>query len=312
MMGMGKKEFMTRMANKSIKEKGFYDQLFHLTAMLVFTIFAFLCIYPFWYVLIYSMSDPKLVGKGLSLLPVGFTLQNYQVVFGFSTIYSAFLVSTLRAVIGTLVTLFFSSMFAYVLTKNELRGRKFIYRMMVVTMYIGAGLIPWYLTMRFYGLKDNFLLYILPSAVAPYYVILIKTYIEQIPSSIEESAVIDGANYFQIFTHMIIPLSTPVLAAVGVFSAVGQWNSWTDNFYLVRNPNLQTLQLVLLDILKQSESIARALQREHNYQMVKNVTVSPMAIRMTITIVTIIPILLVYPFLQKFFIKGIMLGAVKG
>jgi len=138
------------------------------------------------------------------------------------------------------------------------------------------------------------------------------TYIEQIPSSIEESAFIDGANFFQIFIFIIIPLCIPVLAAVGVFSAVGQWNAWTDNLYLVRNPKLQTLQLILLDILKQSEAISRALMREQNYEMIKKVTISPMSIRMSITVLTIVPIMMVYPFLQRYFIKGIMLGAVKG
>lgn len=295
-----------------IKENRWGDWLFKILAVLFLSVFALMCIYPFWYVLIYSISDPRQAANGLGLLPTGFTLQNYAVVLKFKTIYGAFAVSTSRAVIGTAVTLFFSSMLAFVLTKDQLKGRKFIYRMMIVTMYVSAGLIPWYLVMRFYGLKDNYLLYILPAAVAPYYVILIKTYMEQIPASIEESALIDGANFLQIFIAMMLPLSVPVLAAVGVFSAVGQWNAWTDNFYLVRNPNLQTLQLVLLDILKQSESISKALQREQNFDMLKRVSISPISIRMTVTIVTIIPILLVYPLLQKYFIKGIMLGAVKG
>ncbi len=309
------KKFFQSTAKKNrhfTKESKAGDWLFPLIFGLLLSAFALMCVYPFWYVFIFSLSDSKQAASGLGLLPKGFTLQHYSVVFSFKTIYGAFMISASRAIIGTLVTLFFSSMFAYVLTKGQLKGRKLMYRIMIVSMYISAGLIPWYIVMRFYGLKDNYLLYILPAAVAPYFVILIKTYIEQFPPSLEESAFIDGANSLQIFISLILPLSIPVLAAVGVFSAVSQWNSWTDNFYLVRNPRLQTLQLLLLDILNQSEAISRAMQREQNFDMLKKISITPMAIRMTITMVTIIPILLVYPFMQRYFIKGIMLGAVKG
>lgn len=295
-----------------IREGGLGDRIFMIAAVLVTGLFAFLCIYPFWYVVIYSFSDPRQVVSGLGLLPKGFNLLNYKTVLGMTVIYNAFLVSGLRAVVGTAITLFVSSMFAFVLTKNYLVGRRFIYRMMVVTMYVGAGLIPWYLTMRLYHLKDNFLLYVLPSALAPYYVILIKTYFEQLPESLEEAAFVDGANVFQIFARVVLPISLPILAAISVFSAVGQWNAWTDNYYLVKNPSLQTMQLVLLDILRQSEALARAFRSEQNYELIAKSTVSPMSIRMTITVVTVTPILLVYPFLQRYFVKGILLGAVKG
>ena len=297
--------------NGYIKEGGAGDRIFIFFTYLLTGLFALFSFYPFWYVLIYSLSDPDRVIYGLTFYPKGVTLEHYRVVLGMSRVYNAVIVSALRAVLGTVITLFFSSMFAYVLTK-AVKGFKLIYRVMITTMYVSAGLIPYVLTMTAYGLKNNFLLYIIPGAVSAYFVILIKTYIESMPASLEESAHIDGANYFQIYHRIIMPLSFPVLAAVGVFSAVGQWNAWTDNLYLVKDPKLQTLQFILLDILRQSEALSKAFQQEHNYEMIKNIRISPMSIRMTVTIVSVVPVFIVYPFLQRFFIKGIMLGAVKG
>lgn len=303
------------MTNKknAIRQGGVGFKMFQWSSALFLFLFALICIYPFWYVLIYSLSSTSGAASGLTLLPKGFTLVYYYIVLRIPDIYNAFFISLMRSVIGTVITLFFSSMLAYVLTKDALPGRKLIYRVMVTSMYISVGLIPWYLTMRMFGLKNNFMLYVLPSAVGAFYVILIKTFMESsIPESLDEAALVDGANYFQIFLKITLPLSKAVLAAVAVFSAVGQWNSWTDNFYLVNDPNLQTMQYMLLKLLRQTEAIAAAV-RNGNLQALKNIkSISPMSIRMTTTVVTIIPILLAYPFLQRYFVKGIMLGAVKG
>lgn len=303
------------MTNKknAIRQGGVGFKMFQWSSALFLFLFALICIYPFWYVLIYSLSSTSGAASGLTLFPKGFTLVYYYIVLRIPDIYNAFFISLMRSVIGTVITLFFSSMLAYVLTKDALPGRKLIYRVMVTSMYISVGLIPWYLTMRMFGLKNNFMLYVLPSAVGAFYVILIKTFMESsIPESLDEAALVDGANYFQIFLKITLPLSKAVLAAVAVFSAVGQWNSWTDNFYLVNDPNLQTMQYMLLKLLRQTEAIAAAV-RNGNLQALKNIkSISPMSIRMTTTVVTIIPILLAYPFLQRYFVKGIMLGAVKG
>jgi putative aldouronate transport system permease protein len=269
-----------------------------------------ICIYPFYYLVIYSLSDPKLSSLGIYLLPVGFTFNNFISIFQIQYILNAFFVSFMRAVVGTVLTLFCSSLLAFLVTKKRLVFRRLIYRMVVVSMYINAGLIPWYMTMKMLGLKNNFLLYILPFAVGAFYLILIKTYFEQLPPSIEESAVIDGAGILGVYFRIIMPLSVPILAAVSVFSAVGQWNSWSDNFFLVTNRNLKTLQLVLYEFLQMN--LSEMMAKDNSMSGKSFAQITPMSIRMTISVVSIIPIFIIYPLLQKYFIKGILLGAIKG
>lgn len=289
-----------------------WDILFQAIVVLIFTIFVVMCIYPFYYIFIYSLSDPREVVKSdIFFLPAGFTLSNYTQILKLPGIFSAFAVSTCRVVIGTIITVFVNAMLAYALTKNQLPGKKILYRIAVVSMYINAGLIPWYVVMVKLGLKNNPLLYVLPYAVVAFYLILVKTYIEQLPSALEESAFIDGAGFFTIFIKIVMPLCKPILAAVAVFSAVNQWNMWYDNLFLVNAKNLQTLQLTLLNYLKEAEAIAQRAMAGNSLQGVQNY-LSPLSIKMTLTMVVAIPIILVYPIMQKYFVKGIMIGAVKG
>ena len=287
-------------------------QIFNYIGFIIFTL---LCFYPFYYVFINSISDGSQIAKGAVLFfPKGISFDNYINIFKLEGIANAFFISASRAVIGTVLTLFCSSMLGYTLTKRILFGRKVIYRMVIFAMYVSAGLIPWFLTMKTYGLSDNFMLYILPTIIAPFSLILIKTYIEQISPEIEESAVIDGAGYFRIFIQIILPLSKPVLAACAVFNAVNQWNAWQDNFFLVSSKELQTLQLILLNYLKDAENIVTMMQQSTGMAQLaqqKNM-LTPFTVKTTITMIVTIPILFVYPFLQKYFVKGIMVGAVKG
>ncbi|MCL6458379.1 MAG: carbohydrate ABC transporter permease, partial [Gorillibacterium sp.] len=228
---------------------------------------------------------------------------------------NAFLISASRAVIGTIVTVLACSLFSYLITKREMFARQFVYRFVIITMYLNAGLIPWYITMRGLGLKDNYLLYILPTIISAYFVILIKTYMESIPAALEESAMIDGAGYLRVFVSVILPISMPIVATVAIFHAVNQWNSWTDNYFLVSNPKLQTLQLILLQYLRQSEAMASAANREliaSSSGVTGGIRISPASVKLAITMIVTLPIMLVYPFLQRYFVKGIMLGAVKG
>lgn len=293
------------------------DWIFQTVIIIGFTLFTLACLYPFYYLFLVSISDPDAVARGQVIIrPVGLTIANYYRVFTLRGVFSAFIVSAARTVIGTSITLFFSSMLAYVVTKKETIARKFIYRSTVFTMFVSAGLIPWFITMKTLGLNNSFLLYILPGAVSPFAVVLIKTYIESIAPALEESALIDGAGFFTIFTRIILPLCKPVIAAVAVFSAVGQWNSWQDNFFLVSKPHLQTLQYLLVNYLREAEQITRAAAQSTNnsafFNQIKNQPLSPFSVRATLTVVAVFPILLVYPFLQRYFVKGIMLGSVKG
>lgn len=288
-----------------------WDVSFSIVNYLLLSLITFVCIYPFYYIFIYSISDPLAASAGLVWLPKGINLDNYARMLQLPNITSSFVISLLRTVIGTIITVLCCTFFAYLVTKKELPLRKIIYRFVVITLYLNAGLIPWYLTMKTLGLNNNFLLYVLPGAIVGFNVILIKTFIESLPLALEESAMIDGAGYFTIFAKIIFPLSLPIIATIAVFAAVGQWNTWQDNFFLVSDPKLQTVQMVLYNYLNQVQSIANMTMQELSRgEAARQIT--PQAVRMTMTMIVTIPILFVYPFLQRYFVKGLMLGAVKG
>ena len=203
-----------------------------------------------------------------------------------------------------------SAFAGYLTTKQQMWKRSFWYRCMVITMYFNAGMIPWYLNMLGLGLTNNFWGYIIPGMVAPYNIILVKTYIESIPASLEESATIDGATSMQVFRKIILPLSKPILATIAVFGAVANWNSLQDSLILMSNrPDLYTMQHRLWVYLNSSSNLAATMQ---NGGSVTAATLNSKVIKYTISMVTIIPIMFVYPFMQRYFEEGIMLGAVKG
>ena len=286
-------------------------KVFQVLNALFFVLFTFLCVYPLWYVLIQSLSSGN-TGKAV-FLPEGFTLKNYAQVFQMPNVAHAMGVSVLRTVVGTVVTVGACMLLGYLFTKEEMPGRKVLYRLLVVTMYVSGGLIPTYLVYKSYGLLNNFWVYILPGAVSAYYVILIKTFVEQLPKAVEESAMIDGANTLTIFARIILPVSLPIVATIAVYAAVRQWNSWFDNHvYALTNKNILTLQYMLYKYLNEAERIAKELQEMSTDMANVDNLLTPRGVRMTVTMVTVIPVLFIYPFLQRYFIKGIMIGAVKG
>lgn len=285
--------------------------VFNLTNYLIMIVVTLFCIYPFYYIAIYSVSDPVQALKGILLLPREFTFVNYEKLFRLDNLFNAFNISVLRTAIGTVLTILGSAWFAYIVTKNELYFRKYIYRFLIITMYFEAGLIPWYITMKMLGLQNTFALYILPHIFVAFYVILFKTFIEQLPQALEESAMIDGAGYFTVFLKIVMPLSLPIIATIAVFSAVQQWNTWLDNFFLVSDDKLQTMQLILYDYLREAQQIVNSANME-DLNRGEATKINPESIRITITMIVTIPVLLVYPFLQRYFVKGIMLGAIKG
>lgn len=276
--------------------------------------FTLLCIYPFYYVIICSISDAQSVSKGIFLLPHGISFETYRELFQRDDLWHAFFISIARTVVGTAISVLCTAMLAFLMTRQEMVGRKIVYRFVIITMYLNAGLIPWYLTMKAYHLQNSFLLYVFPGAISAYNMILIKTFMEQLPTSLEEAAILDGAGIWDVFFRVVLPLSKPILATVAVFCAVGQWNSWQDNFFLVSDPNLKTLQLILREYLNEAAKIAEAMKEGNNFadlaEMTKNV--SSTSVRMASVVVTMLPVMLVYPFAQKYFTKGIMIGAVKG
>lgn len=288
------------------------SKLFDVINISIVLLFALLCIYPFYYMLCYSLSNPKLASQGITLWVRGFTLENYSNVMKLKEIPRAALISVARTVIGSGMTLMCSGFFAYLVTQEKMYFRRFIYRFVVVTMYVGGGLIPTYLVMRYLGLRNNFLVYILPGSISAYYVILIRTFIQQLPPSLEESAKIEGAGILLCWFKVIMPLSKPILATIVVFAMVGQWNAWFDAMIYMTRKELKPLQLILYEYLQEAQRLAELIKEGLDSGAEVDFTLTPDAIRMTVTAVITLPILVVYPFMQRYFVKGIMVGAIKG
>jgi putative aldouronate transport system permease protein len=291
------------------------DYVFNSLSYIILTLFTLSCVIPFYYLFINTISDNTLVTKGLiTWLPKGIHFKNYIQILKIDGLFNSVLVSVGRTVFGTVLTLIGTTFLGYAFSKSEFWKRKFWYRFVLITMYFNAGIIPWYINMKNLGLLNNFLAYIIPGIIAPFSLILFKTYIESIPPSLEESADLDGAGYITKFVRLIIPLSTPIVASLAVFSAVGQWNSFTDTLFLMTDSKFYSLQYMLYQYLNESNALADSLrQAAASGSQVNLATVlTPTGVKMTISMVVVIPILLVYPFLQKYFVNGIMIGAVKG
>lgn len=292
------------------------DIVFNIINYSFFAIFALACIFPFYYLFINTISDNELVRIGaITLIPKGIHFKNYLSLTNVNDLGQAFNISTLRTIIGTALMVAASALVGFLVTKQEMWGRSFWYRFMVITMYFNAGLIPWYLNMSMLGLTDNFLGYIIPGIVAPYNIILVKTYIESIPAELEESAYIDGATYMKVFWKIIWPLSKPILATIAIFGAVGNWNSFQDSLILMQNDaGLHTLQHRLWTYLNEANNLGAMMQSNTGQLSASQqaALLDSKTIKYTVSMVTVLPIMFVYPFMQRYFEKGIMLGAVKG
>ncbi|WP_040949954.1 carbohydrate ABC transporter permease [Gorillibacterium massiliense] len=290
------------------------DRAFGLINGLFLGLFTLTCIYPFYYLFINTISNNDLSTMGyITFYPRGIHFDNYMHVLKLKGLKQAAIISVLRTVIGTLFTVGTSAFLGYLFTKRNMWGRKIWYRYIVVTMYFNAGLIPWYITMHNLHLTNNFLGYVLPAIISPFNIILVKTFVESIPAALEESAMLDGAGYMRLFWSIIVPLITPILATITIFSAVNQWNSFIDTAILVTDTKLYTLQYLLYRYLNESSSLAALIKSSQDMASinVQNMQ-TPTSVRMTVTMIVVLPILLVYPFFQRFFVKGIMIGAVKG
>lgn len=293
------------------------DIVFAIFNYLFFSIFTFSCIFPFYYLFINTVSDNDLVRRGMiNFYPRGFNINNYLALREVNDLGTSFLVTISRTILGTVLMVLASAFVGYLVTKQDMWHRSFWYRFLVITMYFNAGLIPTYLNMDLLGLTQNYLVYIIPGIVAPYNIILVKTYIESIPAELEESAFMDGASYMTVFTKIIWPLSKPILATIAIFGAVGHWNSFQDSLiYMQGRDQLFTLQHRLYNYLNASSNLSALMsqgvsagQASQAMEQVLNAKV----IKYTVSMVSIIPIFCVYPFMQRYFEKGIMLGAVKG
>lgn len=282
------------------------DDILDWILLVVFIFLIIITLYPFLNVLAISFNDPIDTMRNINMvIPRQFTLSNYVYIFEENNLIAPLLLSVLRTVLGAGLGVICTAMLAYVLSRKDFYFNKVFTLLFVVTMYVSGGLIPEYLLlMRTLGLGNNFLVYIIPGLIWVYNVILVRSFIEGLPIALQEAARVDGANDFIIWGKIILPLCKPVLATVGLFMAVGQWNSFMDTYLYAKE--LPTLQYVLYQIME----TATIKIDPHAAEQMKN-AVSPLSVRMAITIVATVPILIVYPFLQKYFVGGMTVGAVK-
>ncbi len=269
-------------------------------------------LYPFLNVLAISFNNSvDTVKGGISIYPREFTLDNYIQIFKTDALATSVVISVLRTVIGTVTGIISAGMVAFTISRRDFFAQRVITVLYLITMYVSGGLIPEYMLIRNLHLTNSFLVYILPGLISVFNVIVIRAFIDGLPFELQESAKLDGANDFVIFYKIVFPLCMPAIATISLFIAVGQWNSWFDTYlYNGSNKNLTTLQFELQKILLSAQSSGRQ-DIYGSADMVAQKRVSPESIRMAMTIVATVPILIVYPFVQKYFMKGLTLGAVK-
>lgn len=288
-----------------MRKRSVGEIIFDYTNVLVMLIIGAVVLIPFLYVFSYSLSDPTKVKGGLLLYPAGFSLDAYKLAFGDPAIFHGILISVARTTLGPAVMIFFTSMAAYCMTRDDLIGVKFFRKFFVFTMYFSSGLIPLYILIKSLHMTGTFWVYIVPTAVAVFNLVLIKTYIESLPKELEEAALIDGANDFVLFWRVIFPMCKPIVAAVVLFTAVNEWNAFIDTqIYNTMNPELFTLQYILYQKLESTASM------QEGSEIIQ--TVTSQGLKMAITVITVVPILVVYPFLQRYFVKGLLIGSIKG
>ena len=304
-----------------VKERGIKktkgDIVFGILNYAVFGLFTLICFYPFYYLIINSVSANDLSSNGsINFLPSQLHLENYKQVLQLKGLGLAALVSVGRTIIGTICTVLASAFLGFMFTQERMWRRKLWYRLMVVTMYFNAGLIPMFLTMQNLHLTNSFWVYVIPVIVQPFNIILVKTYMESIPRSLQEAAEIDGAGIMKVFLKIILPTSTPILATIAIFAAVAQWNSFQDTLIYVTDQKLYSLQYILYQYINHANSLATMVKNSSggtNLNMAALATQqTPTSIRMTVSVIVVMPILFIYPMFQRYFVKGIMIGSVKG
>ena len=305
---------MARKLNHGIR-KGPGEIIFEVVNYLILGLIALSMLYPFIYVLAISLNDANdsQLG-GIWLYPRVLSLESYTVIFSDPSLLQAVWISVARTVLGTVLTVIGCSMFAYVFTRNEFVLYKPLKGFFFFAMFFGGGgLIPTYMLYLNLGLYNNFLVYIIPTIINLWYVTLFRTYFRSIPGELLEAARIDGAGEFQVFTRVLLPVSKPIVATITLFSAVAQWNSYRDTLYYTVDKNLRSLQYICMEIIKKAEG-SHMIDRKEMMEMFHGdaSAADPVSLRMAITICTVVPIILVYPFLQKHFMKGMMIGSMKG
>ncbi|QAA35405.1 ABC transporter permease [Clostridium manihotivorum] len=293
-----------------LKRRTKSEAIFDTVNIIIMLVICFITIYPIWYTIVNSFNEGQdAMRGGIYWWPRKFTLQNYVAVFSNSGIVKALGVTVAKTVIGTVVHVFFTAMVAYALSKKDLIGRNIYTTLGLITLFFSGGLIPLYLLIKSLGLLDNFLVYIIPAAFSFYDLLIFKSFFSQIPASLEEAARIDGASDFKIFVRVVIPLSLPVIATIALFHGVYQWNDYFTGMIYINKNDLQPIQTYLYKVVAQAGANSVSANMPG---AVGATTVTQQTIKLATMVVTTFPIVCVYPFLQKYFVKGMLLGSVKG
>lgn len=294
------------------KRRNREDRIFDLVNHFLLILIAFITLYPFYYILILSLNEGNdAVLGGIYLFPRAFTLENYMEFFTDASWLNALWITFARTVSGTLIGVLFTCMVSYALSRTDLIGRKVYIKLVIFAMYFSGGIIPSYILLKGLGLVNTFYVYIIPGALNMFFVLVGISFFQGVPGELIESAYLDGASEGKTFLEIVLPISMPLIATMTLFIAVGHWNSWIDSAYYIQDNQLRTLAYKMREVINQSmtptTTDSMTLQYASNHA--KTTTTS---LQMAAMIVSVAPILCVYPFLQKYFTQGMMLGAVKG
>ncbi|MFD1430637.1 carbohydrate ABC transporter permease [Lacticaseibacillus mingshuiensis] len=274
------------------------------TILLIFTV---IIIVPMWNILISSFATSDALSNGNFIFwPKSLSLDNYRAVFQDSGIWQSFFISVLKTAVGVVAHTLFCAIVAYPLSKRYLKGRKLYSAMGIVTMFFSGGMIPTYLLIKSLGLLDSFWVYIIPALFSYYDVVILMNFFRQVPESLEESARIDGASDWRVFFSIILPLSKPSLATIALFHGVWQWNDFMTTKLYVTNESLYPLQMRLYNLIVQSQAASTT-----GLKAAVAINTTSRGVQLATIMITIVPILILYPFVQRYFVSGTMLGAVK-
>ncbi|WP_199613772.1 carbohydrate ABC transporter permease [Paenibacillus alkalitolerans] len=288
-----------------VKDKSFGSRLFDFVNASVLLVAAIVTVLPFFYVIAVSFTDPAVVAKGgIILFPTKFSLAAYEYIFSTNTLVRSLGITVYITVVGTLINLLFTSLMAYPLAKTHLRGRRTVLLAVLFTMLFGGGMIPTYFVVKAFGLTNTLWSLMIPNAISAFNLIVLKNFFQQIPDGLEDSAKIDGANDLGVLFRIVLPLSLPAMATFALFYAVGHWNTFFSAILYLNDNRMWPIQVLLREVVIMAQSrIGDAGFEETQIQ--------PLTIRMAVIVFATVPILLVYPFLQKHFAKGVLLGSVK-
>ncbi|MGN0753581.1 MAG: carbohydrate ABC transporter permease [Aristaeellaceae bacterium] len=296
-----------QMHQRKIK-KSFGEKCFDTFNVIFMGLLAFTFVYPFWYLFAVSIADAgKTAMSQIYFLPSHFSLDSYKNVLSSVYVWYGFFWSIVRTVLGTVIALLLGYHYAYALSKRYLPNRNFWTTILIITMFFSGGMVPEFLLIRSLGLRNTIWALVLPGAISAYNITIMRNFLMSLPDSLEESARIDGANDIQILYKIIFPLSLPILATVALWTAVGHWNAWFDSMIYITKPEKQVLQITLRRIVLEGSNQMVTMYGEEINQKQTSET-----IKAAVTMVTTLPILVVYPFIQKYFVKGVMVGSLKG